>query len=81
MKIDDFIREFRSTTGDPLWKVILNWGSVLTFFALPILFLAGALHPERLEYLREYMRNITILVFGLAGLKTWEQIKKGNEKE
>ncbi|HET6888013.1 MAG TPA: hypothetical protein VFH87_08825, partial [Candidatus Udaeobacter sp.] len=37
-------------------------------------------NPERVEKLREflaeYMRNITVLVFGLAGLRTWEQVKQ-----
>jgi hypothetical protein len=81
MKIDDLIREFRATAGEPLWKMVLNWGTVLVFFALPIAAFTGLLHPERLEYLREYMRNITLLVFGLAGLKTWESIKYGNGKQ
>lgn len=76
MKIDDLIREFRATTDEPLWKIVLNWGTVIVFFTLPILFVTGCLHPERLEYLREYMREITLLVFGLAGLRTWQQIRK-----
>jgi len=79
MRIDDLVKEFRATTGEPLWKMVLNWGTVIVFFALPIAAFAGWLHPERLEYLREYMRNITLLVFGLAGLKTWEQFSKKKE--
>jgi hypothetical protein len=79
MRIDDLIREFRATAGEPLWKMILNWGTVIVFFALPIAALLGWLHPERLDYLREYMRSITLLVFGLAGLKTWEQLGKKKE--
>jgi hypothetical protein len=33
---------------------------------------------QRYQYLSEFMRNVTILVFGLAGLRTWETIKNGN---
>lgn len=82
---------------DPLWKTVLNWGAVITFLFLPLLIfslqlwnwthpgffvLADPVRVERnLEYLREFMRNITILVFGLAGLRTWENIKNGKIKE
>ena len=66
---------------DPLWKLILNWGAVITFLVLPVLLLSLQMSgwltvdKEELDYLREYFRNITILVFGLAGLRTWEAIK------
>jgi len=38
---------------------------------------------QRFTYLYDHMRNLTILVFGLAGLRTWEHItngKNGNNK-
>lgn len=80
----------------PLWKTVLAWGAVVTFLSLPLFILAVQLYnwthpgwmiadPERVdrlrEFLGEFMRNITILVLGLAGLRTWEQIKaNGNGK-
>lgn len=70
---------------EPHWKTALNWGAVLVFFSLPIvlfitqLWIYPNLEEEKihLDYLRNFMNNITILVFGLAGLRTWEQIKNG----
>lgn len=78
---------------DPPWKRALNWGAVITFLTLPMVLLVIQVwnwtHPgfltlvegkdPHIEYLREFMRNITILVFGLAGLRTWEQIKNGKK--
>jgi hypothetical protein len=92
MKIDDAIKEFRVTTGDPLWKTFLNWGAVVTFLSLPLIMLCvqmyGRTHPgwmdtsspEHFKYLGEFQRNLTILVFGLAGLRTWENVKNGKPK-
>jgi hypothetical protein len=73
---------------EPIWRTVLNWTAVITFFALPvILFVTQVwvypnLEQEKahLDYLREFMRNVTFLVFGLAGLKTWEVIR-ANGKE
>jgi hypothetical protein len=75
---------------EPIWRTVLNWTAVITFFVLPaILFVTQIwvypnLEQEKahLDYLREFMRNVTFLVFGLAGLKTWEVIKaNGREKK
>jgi len=79
---------------DPLWRTVLNWGTVITFFTLPITIMCIQLYahthpnwwqhtlgePQRFQYLYDFMRNITILVFGLAGLRTWENLKNGNGK-
>jgi hypothetical protein len=77
---------------DPLWKSALNWGAVITFLALPLFILLMQIYnwthpgfmatdPENIDKLREflsgYMRDVTFLVFGLAGLRTWEQTRNG----
>jgi len=82
---------------DPLWKVVLNWGTVVTFLTLPLVLASIQIyintHPgtwtwvdpdltaeqrvARFQYLYDFMRNITILVFGLAGLRTWENVRNG----
>jgi len=83
---------------DPLWKTVLNWGTVITFLLLPLAILSlqvyanthsgwwkwqDQLTPEqqaaRYQYLNDFMRNLTMLVFGLAGLRTWESIKNGKK--
>jgi len=86
---------------EPLWRLVLNWGTVITFLVLPLLILSVQVyanthpgwwnwseqlkpeeHERRFQYINDFMRNLTILVFGLAGLRTWEQIKtNGNGKE
>jgi hypothetical protein len=89
VKLDDFIKEFRATTTEPLWKIVLNWGTVVMFLLLPLMIMMIQLyllsHPEviknpetyrdHFKYLLEFQRNLAILVFGLAGLRTYEQIK------
>ena len=82
--------------NEPLWKTVLNWGTVILFLTLP-LFIMGVqiyinTHPDswhwtdpnltpeqrtqRFQYIYDFMRNLTVLVFGLAGLRTWENIKQ-----
>jgi len=87
---------------EPGWKVLLNWGAVISFLTVPLTVLTiqvylnthpGVWHwveqlsPEqriqRFQYIYDFMRNLTILVFGLAGLRTWQHIsdtKNGNGK-
>lgn len=71
---------------DPKWKNALNWGAVIAFFTVPLLFLlihlVGTLcgytfSKDDFGYLKDLQRNVTLLVASLAGLKTWEQIKNG----
>jgi hypothetical protein len=77
---------------EPLWKTVLNWGAVITFLTLPLFVFAMQLYmrahtgtfdstkPEHFKYLFDFQRNITVLVFGLAGLRTWENITNGKRK-
>jgi hypothetical protein len=86
--------------NEPLWKLALNWGVVITFLSLPLVLMMTQLaivshpnwisDPQRYEksfgYLSEFQRNLAILIFGLAGLHTWEQVRNGkndriNEKK
>jgi hypothetical protein len=78
-------------THEPYWKLALNWGVVITFLTLPMVLMAIQLaivshpnwitDPQRYEksfgYLSDFQRNLAILVFGLAGLHTWQEIKNG----
>jgi len=78
---------------EPYWKLFLNWGVVITFLLLPLVIMTIQLyllsHPDvirnpetyrdHFKYLLEFQRNLAILVFGLAGLRTWEQIKNGKQ--
>jgi hypothetical protein len=75
------------------WKRFLNWGAVIMFFSMPLLVmaiqllalafpnvLAQELPQSEFKYLYEFQRALAILVFGLAGLRTWEHVKNGNGK-
>jgi hypothetical protein len=80
--------------NEPLWKLILNFGTVITFLTLPLVLMTIQLyllsHPDAIpnaehyrdnfKYLSEFQRNLAILVFGLAGLRSWENIANGRKK-
>jgi hypothetical protein len=74
---------------EPRWRVALYWGTVVSFFTLPlfvlIIHLAVIAYPEFLhghgpghagefKYIFEFHRTLAALVFGLAGLHTGEVI-------
>jgi hypothetical protein len=79
------------------WKRFLNWGAIIMFFSMPLLilliqllaltfpsWLSQELPQTEFKYLYEFQRALAILVFGLAGLRTWEHVKNGhsnNKKE
>ena len=73
---------------DTRWRLILCWGTVITFLTLPLSVLVIALlHPELASQIREYkflskfFESITALVFGLAGLRSvdkYVETKNGN---
>lgn len=79
---------------EPIWKLALNWGAVITFLTLPLVIMVIQLyilshpdiikdpetHREHFKYLVEFQRNLAILVFGLAGLRTWETVRNGSSK-
>jgi hypothetical protein len=75
------------------WKTFLNWGAVCMFFGMPLIimviqifalmfpkWLSQELPQTEFKYLYEFQRALAILVFGLAGLRTWEHVKNGNHK-
>jgi len=73
-------------TPEPYWKLALNWGVVVTFLTLPLIIMIIQLyalsHPtwivdptkyeKNFSHLAEFQRNLAILIFGLAGLKSFE---------
>jgi hypothetical protein len=76
-------------TEEP-WKRFLNWTAVIMFFAMPLLImfiqllalafpsvLSKELPQSEFKYLYEFQRALAILVFGLAGLRTWEHVHNG----
>jgi len=75
--------------SDPLWRTVLYWGTVVSFFTLPFLVFSihlaligypGILHGNapghagEFKYVFEFHRTLAALVFGLAGLHTGEVI-------
>jgi hypothetical protein len=72
---------------DEPWRIFLNWGAVIMFFSMPLLvlviqlaalqfpnWLSKELPQTEFKYLYEFQRALAVLVFGLAGLRTWEHI-------
>jgi hypothetical protein len=77
------------------WKTFLNWGAVIMFFSMPVAitilqlfalmfprWLSQELPQTEFKYLYEFQRALAVLVFGLAGLRTWEHVSgNGNNKK
>jgi hypothetical protein len=70
---------------EPLWRSVLCWGAVITYLTLPLLtfvlvFISDEFSwPHFNEHLREYkfltpyFESVTALIFGLAGLNTFDR--------
>lgn len=71
---------------EPLWRQVLCWGAVVSFFVMPsLLFILvfynairreGFLTPEEIhdfQALSPYQATLAALVVGLAGLNTWDK--------
>ena len=75
---------------DARWRLVLQWGTVITFLLMPLsIFVIAILHPElggrikEFQFLGKFFESITALVFGLAGLRSvdkYVETKNGNGK-
>jgi hypothetical protein len=79
---------------EPLWREVLCWGAVICFFLLPLIAFvivvygvtvgsAGFLSAQELAFFKEFTpfeATLATLVFGLAGLNTWDK-RNGVKKE
>jgi hypothetical protein len=79
---------------EPRWRTVLCWGAVMCFFSLPLTAFiivvygttigsVGFLDPKELVFFREFVpfeATLATLVFGLAGLNTWDK-RNGIKKE
>ena len=73
---------------DTRWRLILCWGTVITFLTLPLsLLILGFINPAFAEevksykFLPKFFESVTALVFGLAGLRSvdkYVETKNGN---
>jgi hypothetical protein len=79
---------------EPRWKTALCWGTVLTFFTMPmvVLFLIFISdfwpniqnHIADIKVVGPFFQSVTGLMFGLAGLRSLDKFvetKNGNHKE
>jgi hypothetical protein len=76
---------------EPLWRTVLCSSAVICFFMMPLcIFLVqlygwtqpGWITPlqhggPQLDYMAQMQLIVTLLVFGLSGLRTWEQFTNG----
>jgi hypothetical protein len=77
---------------EPMWRKVLCWGSVILYLTLPLLILVVRLlsdhFPEyhwaeslsQAKFMIPYFTSLTALVFGLAGLSSWDR-KNGKPEE
>jgi hypothetical protein len=71
--------------SDPLWRKVLCWCAVVTFFSAPLAYFILTYLTWELPALRdlpehgfwatlgEWYRILAALVFGLAGLHSWDK--------
>jgi hypothetical protein len=82
--------------SEPRWKVVLCWGTVLTFLTMPLIVLALAIsaraygwlgveeHLKGYKFLGQFFQSVTALTFGLAGLRSLDkyvEVKNGGSKK
>jgi hypothetical protein len=83
-----------SNNKEPLWRQVLCWAAVISFFAIPTGFyfmqVICMLVPawqitdaelKHFQWLGNYLRTLATLVFGLAGLNSFDSWKGGGKKE
>jgi threonine/homoserine/homoserine lactone efflux protein len=72
--------------NEPLWRTILCWSAVIVFFALPLIVFviqvfsgAEARHQmlKDFDWLGNIYRTVTALLFGLAGLNSYDKRLNG----
>ena len=80
--------------NEPRWRTVLNWSAVITFFVSPlVVFVLHVISEEPLitwfhfnEHIKEYRyldrfyELNAALVFGLAGLHSWDKRINGDKK-
>ena len=70
-----------------LWKIVLAWGCLGFFFAVPLFFFILHItsldknpsfisHIGEFRYMAEYLRTVTVIIVSLAGFNTVELFKK-----
>jgi hypothetical protein len=70
-----------------LWKIVLAWGCLISFFGIPSIFFlihlanlnaepAWATRVGEFRYLADYLKTITAIIISLAGFNTVEVFKK-----
>ena len=73
---------------DPLWRIVLNWGAVVTFFSAPLFVFVLQILDYKMEWIRVdiidhfrwmggFYASVTALVFGLAGLNSFDRRTNG----
>lgn len=74
---------------EPLWRTILNWGSVVYFLGLPAValfygvtnFTFGTTSPKAADFLREFHFACTAIVAAVAGLNSFDRRSKNGTPE
>jgi hypothetical protein len=78
----------RILVRDTRWRLILCWGTVITFLLMPLsLLILGFVNPvfaeevKNYKFMGKFFESVTALVFGLAGLRSvdkYVETKNGN---
>jgi hypothetical protein len=74
--------------GDPLWRRVVYWCVIVSFFATPLLMLAVHLilwNDRRaiqgdFRYISDYHKVLAALLVAMLGFNSWDR-RNGNNKE
>jgi hypothetical protein len=68
---------------EPLWRSVLCWGAVFTFFTVPLVGITLLILADRVPSIRDHIseykfigpffQSVTALVFGLSGLRSLDK--------
>ena len=74
--------------SDTKWRLVLCWGTVLTFLLMPlVIFLLAFFNRDyeanirEFKFLGKFFESITALVFGLAGLRSVDKYVETTKKK
>lgn len=77
-------------SDEPRWKVLLCWGAVIAYLTVPMITYALIVisietpsfhineHLKDFAGLGQWFQALTALIFGLAGLNTWDKTVRYN---
>jgi hypothetical protein len=77
---------------EPLWRLVLCWGTVITFLSAPLMVFSLHIlsdevpwfhfsqHIKEYTFMTPFFQSITALVFALAGLNSFDRSRNNKDR-